>query len=102
LWNKLGATLANAQKQQEAADSYIRALDRKPEYTRSRSNLGLAYMSLREYHLAAECFLGALSINNTDHLWRSLNTSFTLMRRPDLVDKARNRDIEFFRDEFNF
>lgn len=102
LWNKYGATQANARKNEEAAESYIRALEKKPEYTRSRSNLGLAYMSLRDFELAAQCFLGALSISNSPHLWRSLNTVFALMRRPDLVELARHKDIELFRDEFNF
>eukprot|EP01129_Flabellula_baltica_P015012 TRINITY_DN738_c0_g1_i2.p1 TRINITY_DN738_c0_g1~~TRINITY_DN738_c0_g1_i2.p1 ORF type:complete len:420 (-),score=109.45 TRINITY_DN738_c0_g1_i2:879-2138(-) len=102
LWNKYGATQANARKSEEAAESYIRALQIKEAYTRSRSNLGIAYMSLRNYHEAAQCFLGALTINDSPHLWRSLNTAFALMRRPDLVEIAKEHNIEHFRDEFIF
>lgn len=42
LWNRLGATLANGGKPEEAVDAYRRALELKPTFTRAIFNLGVA------------------------------------------------------------
>lgn len=107
LWNKLGATMANdittrGKNTDLAIDSYFRALERKPSYTRARSNLGISYMSAHNYVESAKCFLGALSINNSDHLWSSLKTSLQLMHRPDLVQKCSYHDVSLFTADFDF
>eukprot|EP01127_Copromyxa_protea_P020623 TRINITY_DN691_c1_g1_i1.p1 TRINITY_DN691_c1_g1~~TRINITY_DN691_c1_g1_i1.p1 ORF type:complete len:411 (+),score=82.96 TRINITY_DN691_c1_g1_i1:210-1442(+) len=107
LWNKFGATLANSlhgtKHADVAIDAYWRALEKKPQYTRARSNLGISYMATSNYVEAAKCFLGALSINNqSDHLWDLLRSSLKLMQRPDLAERCDTRTVESFRSEFIF
>lgn len=46
LWNKLGATLANSGRCQEALPAYYRALELKPSYQRAKSNLQISYQSI--------------------------------------------------------
>eukprot|EP01122_Echinamoeba_exundans_P008043 TRINITY_DN258_c0_g1_i2.p1 TRINITY_DN258_c0_g1~~TRINITY_DN258_c0_g1_i2.p1 ORF type:complete len:612 (-),score=134.44 TRINITY_DN258_c0_g1_i2:115-1950(-) len=103
LWNKLGATQANGRRSEEAVDAYFRALEIKPVYTRARANLGISFLALNRYGDAAKAFLSALAINNdAEHIWGNLRTVFSLMQRPDLVDKCDSRDVRAFSDEFNF
>eukprot|EP00029_Vermamoeba_vermiformis_P004166 TRINITY_DN14696_c0_g1_i1.p1 TRINITY_DN14696_c0_g1~~TRINITY_DN14696_c0_g1_i1.p1 ORF type:complete len:672 (+),score=146.82 TRINITY_DN14696_c0_g1_i1:50-2065(+) len=102
LWNKLGATQANSAKSGEAVEAYFRALEIKPTYTRARANLGIAYLSLKEYVEAAKSFLGAVSINPAKHLWDNLRTVFSMMNRPDLVELCNLQDVDMFRGEFAF
>eukprot|EP01130_Rhizamoeba_saxonica_P005791 TRINITY_DN2296_c0_g1_i3.p1 TRINITY_DN2296_c0_g1~~TRINITY_DN2296_c0_g1_i3.p1 ORF type:complete len:640 (-),score=145.62 TRINITY_DN2296_c0_g1_i3:30-1949(-) len=105
LWNKLGATQANSRDEatkEEALDSYCRALERKPTFTRARSNLGIAFMSRGNYEEAAKCFLGALTINDSEHFWVNLTRVFRRMKRNDLVNLCTYRDIEVFRQYFVF
>lgn len=60
LWNKLGATLANGQRNREAIAAYERALDINPGYVRSRYNMGIALSNLGEHKQAARHFLRAI------------------------------------------
>jgi len=59
-------------------------------------------MALQDYIEAAKCFLGAIEINNTPHLWDNLKSAFTMMDRPELVEKMEPRNVDLFRDEFDF
>jgi len=106
LWNKLGASTANSidgkERAHEAIDAYFRALEKKPTYTRARANLGISYSAVRNFTEAAKCFLGALEINNTEHLWENLKKSFMDMNRPDLVAKIESHNVDVFRSEFDF
>ena len=40
LWNRLGASLANSNRSEEAVDAYFKALQLKPTFVRARYNLG--------------------------------------------------------------
>ena len=63
LWNKLGATLANSMRSDEAIDAYIQGLDIKPNYVRALANLAISYSNQEMYEEAATCYLKALSLN---------------------------------------
>jgi peroxin-5 len=60
LWNKLGATYANNNRNEEAIDAYFQALKLCPGFVRARYNLGIGCMNLGAYKEAVEHFLTAL------------------------------------------
>ncbi len=49
LWNKLGATLANSSKSEQAVEAYRKALELVPGFTRARYNLGVSCINLGAY-----------------------------------------------------
>ena len=63
LWNRLGATLANSGRSEEAINAYEQALMRKPNFVRARYNLGVSCINIGCYEQAAGHFLGALSMH---------------------------------------
>ena len=103
LWNKLGATRANAMSCEEAVPCYVRALELKPQYGRALANLGISYGNLGNPQAAAQCYLKALSLNpEATHIWGYLTMVFSSMGRADLVDKAAGANCEAFRADFDF
>ena len=103
LWNKLGATQANAMNCEEAVPCYVRALELKPQYVRALSNLGISYGNMSSHTAAAQCYLKALSLNpEAKHIWSYLGMTLTSMGRPDLVDKMVEQSVEAFRGDFDF
>ncbi|KAH9376919.1 hypothetical protein HPB48_002766 [Haemaphysalis longicornis] len=115
LWNKLGATLANGSRSEEAVDAYRQALQLSPGFIRSRFNLGISCINLGSYREAAEHFLTALnmqsagrgpagmqSVNSavSENIWSTLRMVLTLLNRPDLYKVADRRDLAHLNREF--
>ena len=63
LWNRLGATLANSSRSEEAIEAYSRALELRPNFVRARYNLGVSCINLGVLQEAAGHLLGALSMH---------------------------------------
>jgi len=63
LWNRLGATLANSGRSEEAIDAYEHALELNPNFVRARYNLGVSCINIGCYEEAAQHLLGALAMH---------------------------------------
>lgn len=63
LWNRLGATLANSGRSEEAIEAYEKALNINPNFVRARYNLGVSCINIGCYPEAAQHLLGALSMH---------------------------------------
>ncbi|KAJ5124925.1 uncharacterized protein N7515_008750 [Penicillium bovifimosum] len=63
LWNRLGATLANSGRSEEAIQAYEQALNINPNFVRARYNLGVSCINIGCYPEAAQHLLGALSMH---------------------------------------
>ncbi|KAI9781695.1 MAG: Peroxisomal membrane signal receptor PTS1 [Peltula sp. TS41687] len=63
LWNRLGATLANSGRSEEAIKAYAKALTLKPNFVRARYNLGVSCINVGCYEEAAQHLLGALAMH---------------------------------------
>ena len=114
LWNRLGATLANSNKSEEAVSAYHKALRFSPGFTRCRYNLGISCINLRAYREAAEHFLTALNFQAagrgpwdtaelqtmSDTIWNSLRLALNMMERRDLVSHIDSRNLQYLSSEF--
>lgn len=63
LWNRLGATLANSGRSEEAIEAYEQALTINANFVRARYNLGVSCINIGCYPEAAQHLLGALSMH---------------------------------------
>lgn len=63
LWNRLGATLANSGRSEEAIAAYERALSLRPNFVRARYNLGVSCINIGCFEEAAAHLLGALAMH---------------------------------------
>ncbi|KAI9740553.1 MAG: Peroxisomal membrane signal receptor PTS1 [Cirrosporium novae-zelandiae] len=63
LWNRLGATLANSGRSEEAIAAYEHALTLNPNFVRARYNLGVSCINIGCYPEAAQHLLGALAMH---------------------------------------
>lgn len=117
LWNRLGATLANSNRSEEAIDAYSKALELRPSFVRARYNLGVSCVNIGCYQEAAQHMLTALAMNHehenvpgseilanqSTNLLSTLKRIFLAMNRPDLSGKVgQGMDINSFRAEFDF
>lgn len=96
LWNKCGATLANASpsRSDEAIPAYLRAIELRPGYARAHLNLGISYNNLGNFGAAARAYLRALELSpSATHIWEYLKISLTSTERPDLVALCNARDL---------
>lgn len=119
LWNRLGASLANSNRSEEAVDAYFKALELKPTFVRARYNLGVSCINIGCYKEAAEHLLSGLSMhqvegvqtdasstlnhNQSTSLTETLKRAFIALDRRDLLETVKpDMDINQFRGEFNF
>lgn len=65
LWNRLGATLANSGRSEEAIAAYEQALSLSPNFVRARYNLGVSCININCHHEAACHFLAALEMHKS-------------------------------------
>lgn len=63
LWNRLGATLANSGRSEEAIAAYGEALTMNPNFVRAKYNLGVSCINIGCLEEAAQHLLGALSMH---------------------------------------
>ncbi|KAM9353080.1 peroxisomal biogenesis factor 5 isoform 2-T2 [Symphorus nematophorus] len=115
LWNKLGATLANGSRSEEAVAAYRRALELQPGFVRSRYNLGISCVNLGAHREAVEHFLEALSLQRqaagdgaraargpggaaatmmSDNIWSTLRMALSMMGESSLYAAADRRDLD--------
>ncbi|KAG0090755.1 hypothetical protein BGZ93_009147 [Podila epicladia] len=129
LWNKYGATLANSHNTTAAIEAYFNALNINPSYIRARYNLAIACINLGQHREAAEHLLSALSLQNagdaarglmvgastagaqpdggiggmSQNVWETLKMAMYMLGRSDLAHRCETtRDLDAFRDEFDF
>lgn len=116
LWNRLGASLANSSRSEEAVSAYFKALELKPSFVRARYNLGVSCINIGCYKEAAEHLLSGLSMhqvegqsestlnhNQSSSLMETLKRAFIAMDRRDLLEHVKpGMDLNQFRGDFNF
>jgi len=113
LWNRLGSSLSNGSKPEEALGAYREALQLRPTYTRAIYNVGVACLNIGADKEAAEHFLSALSLQDTagghsssNQLWLTLRRALISMNRSDLAEfanPAAKSSLDIFRREgFDF
>lgn len=78
MWNRLGATLANSGRPEDAIEAYHKALEYKPTFVRARFNLGVSCLNIGCYKEAAEHLLGALSMHQIEKSGSMKNVSTSL------------------------
>lgn len=112
LWNKLGATLANSNRSEEAIHAYRQALHYLPGFTRSRYNLGISCINLKAYREAIEHLLTALNVQRratgpanatsqmSEAVWSTLRLAVSLYGRNDLIEHVNSRNLDFLTREF--
>ncbi|CDK29457.1 unnamed protein product [Kuraishia capsulata CBS 1993] len=112
-WNRLGASLANSNRPEEAIEAYSRALQLNPNFVRARYNLGVSYINMGMYDDAIEHLLTGLSMHKVDgleeipdgmvsnqstSLLETLKRALLAMDRRDLIDKVKpGMDADSFR-----
>ena len=101
LLNRIGATLANEHKCDEAIPYYEKALARRPHFVRAMHNLGVAKLNLGRYQEAARHLIEGLvtsnfekhQVNISTALWDTLKRSFYCMERSELAELCQTRDL---------
>ncbi|KAI9511161.1 hypothetical protein F5148DRAFT_1281091 [Russula earlei] len=119
LYNRVGATLANGGRAEEALSYYYKALEINPAYIRARFNLGISCINLKasmvdaRFEEAAQHILDALVLQDSDGLreseddhlvtsnalWDSLKTCCLSMQRLDLAAKCDKKNLQDIRNE---
>ena len=103
LWNKLGATLANSSRCDEALPMYRTAIELKPKYARAWLNMAISHSNLSHYDEAARCYLQTLSLNPAAvHCWSYLRIAISCLEQWDLMPLVAARNLPALREHFDF
>jgi peroxin-5 len=103
LWNKLGATLANANSSEKALPAYQKALSFRPKYARAWLNMAISHSNMQNYDQAARCYLQTLSLNPlATHCWSYLRIALSCQEQWDLLPLISNQDLKAFVDHYDF
>lgn len=116
MWNRLGASLANSSRSEEAIQAYHMALQLKPSFVRARYNLAVSSINIGCYKEAAEHLLASLKMHEVEgiqpspsiksgnnNILETLKRAFVAMDRRDLLEAVKpGMDLEQFRGEFKF
>lgn len=114
-WNRLGASLANGNRNVEAVAAYQNALALEPGFIRARYNVGIICINLKSYKEACEHLLTALNhqasstsragINSaqqmSDSIWNTLRMAVSLAGRRELQEAIEKRDLDALNAAFN-
>merc|ERR1712176_396612 len=104
VWNKLGATLANSGKSEQAVVAYHQGLELKPNYARSWSNMAIAHANLGKHTDAARFYLSSLVLNpEATHIWNFLHSAVLNMDgvNASSMSAIDQRDLTAARKEFD-
>ncbi|VUG17261.1 PEX5 [Brettanomyces bruxellensis] len=118
-WNRLGASLANSNRPEQAIEAYTRALQLNPNFVRARYNLGVSFINMGMYKDAVDHLLTGLSLHEVEgpdgngsylnddvqptSLMETLKRAFLAMNRRDLLDEVKpGMRVEEFRKKYNF
>ena len=122
LYNRLGASLANGDRNADAIAAYCRALEISPGLLRTRYNLGIASCNMHAHKEAVHHFLTVLNkqsdtrstfvgvppppnVSNlssaSSNVWSSLRMAFLAMDRRDLYDLALDQKLQELNTAFN-
>jgi len=109
LYNRIGATLSNSGRSDEALTYYHQALNLRPGFARCHFNMAISCLNLKMYQDAAEHAYTALTLQQvsqddetalqeqqnaqSNNLWEILRVSLELMDRPDLARRTVDRNI---------
>ena len=106
LYNRIGATLSNSGRSDEALLYYEHALALRPGFARCHFNMSISCLNLKMYQEAAEHAYTALTLQHASdddvplgknlqstNLWETLRVALELMDRPDLARRCADRDI---------
>lgn len=117
LYNRLGATLSNSGRSEEALRYYHQALDLRPGFVRCHFNLSISCLNLKLYQDAASHIYTALTLQSegseddvqqesldsstsggvtSNSLWETLRIACELMNRPELASLTKERDLNRF------
>lgn len=120
LWNRLGASLANGGKSEEAMSAYREALLRYPGYIRARYNLSISCIILGAAREAVDHLLTVLNIQDagpesvrdtinigrehvtSSSVWSTLRSALMLLGRSDLFESLDERNLSKLNEEFEF
>jgi peroxin-5 len=103
LWNKLGATQANSSRSVDAMHAYKRALEIRPTFVRALANLAISFANQGLHDQAVRTYLATLERNpNANHIWQYLRLSLSHLGRDDLTALVSQRNVDVFREHYDF